>query len=140
MKIKKCSQCNKTKPVSAFRRDGNRASGHTQKCISCLDYFKEYRRQNREQTNALCDRKHAEYKRGWLNALRSKFGSLSCSRCGFDEHFEAVDFHHTGPKTDCLSYLFRYKPTEERLREIEDGILLCKNCHALLHAGVWNLQ
>jgi hypothetical protein len=60
-----------------------------------------------------------------------------CELCGYDRHPKCLDFHHKNPKDK----LFTISQSEGRnidavYAEAAKCILVCKNCHALIHAGV----
>ena len=62
-----------------------------------------------------------------------------CSRCGYDKSPNALCFHHRNPeiKNDIISKM--YALAWDRLRlEIDKCDLLCLNCHAEIHAELWN--
>ena len=69
----------------------------------------------------------------WLNELKLKSG---CAHCGFDKHPTALQFHHLRDKTDGVSRMaFITRVSVDRLLvEIAKCIVLCANCHAILHA------
>ncbi len=58
-----------------------------------------------------------------------------CSRCGWSEHPCALDFHHTDPSTKhkdiaVMAQTYSIKQIQE---EIDKCILVCANCHRILH-------
>lgn len=97
------------------------------------EYSRKWRYNNPEKHRQAQLKIFKRYGDEWLTILKNKFGSLSCSKCGFDRHFCAIDFHHVGCKNEDLSKLIRQKPTNARIAELDNGILLCKNCHAIEH-------
>jgi len=58
-----------------------------------------------------------------------------CSRCGWDKHPAALQFHHTDPSSKefnlSANTLLREKGNYEE--ELAKCILLCANCHAIEH-------
>lgn len=72
----------------------------------------------------------------WLDSIKS---SLKCEECGQD-HPATLDFHHKDPTTKkfnlskrgCISQGFGKKKV---LEEIKKCIVLCSNCHRILHWG-----
>lgn len=75
-------------------------------------------------------------KRRWkvkYDLVTSKGGE--CSRCGWDKHPAALQFHHTDPSTKefnlSANTLLREKGNYEE--ELSKCILLCANCHAIEH-------
>ena len=72
----------------------------------------------------------------WIMELDNKFG-MKCSKCGYDRCFSALDFHHFSreDKDFNLGHRLRQKPTEELLKELDKGTLLCARCHREVHCG-----
>jgi predicted HNH restriction endonuclease len=60
-----------------------------------------------------------------------------CQACGFDKYSCSLDFHHQDPSLKDPKYkMMRGWSWEHILNEIEKCKLLCKNCHAAVHAGL----
>lgn len=60
-----------------------------------------------------------------------------CSRCGYNKCLAALDFHHRDPKKKDKKFVAMKTRSFEGLREELDKCdLVCKNCHAEIHAGV----
>jgi hypothetical protein len=58
-----------------------------------------------------------------------------CSRCGYDEAHQALDFHHTNPdnKIDAVATLIQDCKSDEIIEaEVEKCEVLCANCHRLV--------
>lgn len=73
-------------------------------------------------------RKKAEYK---MNA------GGKCSLCGYDKCLDALQFHHTDPKSkkfEITHAIWYDKSHEEIIEEMKKCILVCANCHAEIHA------
>jgi len=75
------------------------------------------------------------------NKLRGKYRELInnrkkkhiCSRCGIDD-YRVLDFHHTRDKEFGIAEAGYYNYGLVRLeKEIEKCILICANCHRVLH-------
>ena len=58
--------------------------------------------------------------------------------CGYDKYVGALDFHHKDPKTKnfALSVQGLSYSWQNLLKEAQKCVLVCKNCHAELEAGV----
>ena len=64
--------------------------------------------------------------------------TLECCKCGEDTAC-CLDFHHRNPnqKEIEISKAIRFGWGKERLqKEIDKCDIVCKNCHAKIHAGV----
>ena len=80
--------------------------------------------------------KRKERNREYIHELKKN----GCSKCGYNEHPECLEFHHLVPskkngKFENLSFAIRHKWKLEKIdEEVSKCILLCANCHRLLHA------
>lgn len=74
-------------------------------------------------------KKFKEYK-----AFLAKKG---CIICGYNKCIRALDFHHINGKDKSFRLsLIRGKSWKTILEEIKKCIMVCKNCHTEIHAGV----
>jgi hypothetical protein len=63
-----------------------------------------------------------------------------CLACGYNKHACALDIHHLDPSIKDKYFRNMRSWGKERIfKEIESCVLLCKNCHALVHAGLVEL-
>jgi len=74
-------------------------------------------------------------RRIWVDLKNER--NNKCELCGYDRHPKCLDFHHKDPKDK----LFTIAQSEGRnidavYAEAAKCILVCKNCHALIHAGI----
>jgi len=66
-----------------------------------------------------------------------KFLGGKCVRCGYHEFTCSLDVHHKDPsKKDSRFKRMRYWSWTRLKKELEQCILLCKNCHAVVHSGL----
>lgn len=102
-------------------------------------YYKRYRREKANSITLLAYHNHQIRKKIWRNFLVDA-GLNICSRCGYDECIEAIDFHHTDPgdKEYNIAHLttraFTKPNIELFLSELDKCIILCANCHRLIHS------
>lgn len=79
------------------------------------------------------------YRIQWIHILKKHYGEIRCQRCGYNENFSAIVFHHRNPekKKHKICDFFNRKPTLERIgllkKEVEKCDLLCANCHEHFH-------
>ena len=58
----------------------------------------------------------------------------SCEKCGYNQHIEVLDFHHTNPEKKNFNFAVSYSKSWEELQEEADQCrLLCANCHREEH-------
>jgi len=111
--MKKCSSCQQIKPESEFYSKGK--SGRTNSlCKSC---FNDY-----------CQTRWIERKKKAIEYLGGK-----CSRCGYNDHYAAMQFHHVEKKDFAWNKL-RLLNWERTKEELDKCVLLCANCHAIIHS------
>lgn len=110
-------------------------------CIYCgeVDPNKFYGRKLK-----VCGRCHNDYciTRGHEKKIQiiTHLGG-GCSICGFDLFKTALDVHHIDPsKKDPNFAGWRGWSWERVEQELQDCVLLCKNCHAGVHEGKLSLQ
>ena len=76
-------------------------------------------------------------KRRRSNKVRAiKYKGSSCSRCGLEdkENPEIYDFHHTDPtQKEFKPSMLRKSSWEKHKAELDKCILLCSNCHRIVH-------
>lgn len=132
--FKMCSTCKTEKLIKEFRRDSTQKDGYQCRCKVCAraatksKYMINYGVKTR-QRNALRNKEQrdriTEYKK-----------THPCEKCG-ESAIVCLDFHHVDPLTKSFELS---KPGthswETILEEIEKCIVVCKNCHAKIHAGV----
>ena len=71
-----------------------------------------------------------------VNHLGSK-----CMVCGYDKYIGSLDIHHLDPTIKDKDFRNMRGWCRERiLSEIEKCVLLCRNCHAEVHAGIVDLK
>lgn len=64
-----------------------------------------------------------------------------CLICKYDKYTGSLDIHHLDPKIKDKNFSCMRGWCKERiLAEIEKCVLLCRNCHAEVHAGLINLD
>lgn len=125
--MKKCSACHVTKDLDSFYTNGRQKVSGRQKyhpnCIECMLILR------------------ADATKAKRNIITEMFGD-KCIRCGYNECYSALDFHHVDPSKK------EYEPRllvngfgsiKKMLKELEKCVMLCSNCHRSLHAGVWTM-
>jgi len=84
----------------------------------------------------------------WVtNSRRKKKGKLvamfggKCTLCGYKKYIGALDFHHKNPakKSFSLSVKGLCYSWNSVLKEAKKCIVLCKNCHTEVEAGITKL-
>ncbi len=104
-------------------------------------YQKSYRQEHFEKIKAYLEKnkqKIKERKKSYYQE-RAQFvldykRDKGCSKCGWNKHPEILQFHHTkGDKSFSVGSAIGNKKNEVIKAEMDKCILLCPNCHFLLH-------
>lgn len=155
MESKTCTKCNKTKLISEFHKDARLKSGTVARCKSCTCEYKrayyassegkakikaynERNAERRARNSKLYSQKYRDAQ--FKNQRKLEFCLYMggrCSECGFEvtkDTIAAFDFHHIDPSEK------EYTPSdmlmlnkEKVLNELDKCLLLCSNCHRILH-------
>lgn len=134
MTIKRCTQCKNEKLLKEFHKDSRRNDGRQSICKICIrkmqqsSYMKAYGEKARNR-NAI---RNAEM-RARVQTYKSEQGCLKCS----ETQYQCLDFHHLDP----MQKEFGMSNIGTRswnliMKEIEKCIVVCKNCHCKIHAGL----
>ena len=102
-------------------------------CKPCQrEYSSEWYKKNRDKTIAKTKR-NSERILAWLRDYKTTHG---CSKCSYNTHAVALDFHHVDEsrKEFPLNAAQRRRYGMERIKkEVDKCIILCANCHRVHH-------
>jgi hypothetical protein len=118
--MKKCFQCKIEKDYFLFYKNKSMKDGHSGLCKEC------------QLSN---ERRNNQKAKEWIISLKKE-----CSVCGEARHW-CLDFHHTNPKTKTMniseysiSGTTSFETKKKRiLKELEQCIVVCANCHRDIH-------
>ena len=114
--MKTCPKCNTPKELSEFYTKGNKKNGSSY-CRKCF--------------NSYCVDRWIQKKK---DAVDYKGGK--CSKCGYNEHYAALQFHHLNPSEKEYSWnKLRLMSWDKIKKELDKCIILCANCHSIQHSG-----
>ncbi|MCX6712991.1 MAG: hypothetical protein NTY66_02160 [Candidatus Vogelbacteria bacterium] len=101
-------------------------------CKLCCKDFKDYQDRGRSRCGS-CNTKIRRY-RAKIAAVKSLGGK--CVKCGWQGNQAAFQFHHTDPgKKDFTIGNVANKKWDFIKKELEKCVLLCSNCHAIIHSS-----
>lgn len=129
---KKCCICKNDLDIINFKKNSAASDGFQHQCIQChKEYRKNHYIKNREKyRNKIKQRKI--YIKEWLENFKK---NIECIKCG-EKHIATLDFHHIDPtKKDRAigKTVERGYSIDNIKKEISKCIILCSNCHRILH-------
>ena len=100
------------------------------------EYNKKYRKQYYEKNKERVIKRVYARKRQKMQDYRDYKASLECERCGYNEHPDALDFHHVvkHPDNERVNVLIRGGYFNRANDEMNKCVVLCSNCHRRHHA------
>lgn len=143
MKIKKTQKQIEKEGWNRAKIDLNEVSLYRKKGMTFAQIAKKfsvatvtiYRHMNPKKRRMHNERQIIRQRRQKENLIIYKGGM--CCICGYDRIYWALDFHHL--KTEDKSFDIssaRSRSMKNLKKEADKTILICKNCHAELHAGL----
>lgn len=132
---KVCSTCGEEKLLSAFRKDKTQKSGRQPRCKVCARaYINANYKRYKEKTVS----RNAERMKKMRQRLNEYKAQQKCFFCKEDE-IVCLDFHHVDPSTKDLQLSHvTTQSWDTIMEEVKKCIVVCKNCHAKIHAGIIN--
>ena len=138
MKLKTCCRCHKAQPIENFTPDKRASDKLMSSCKTCTNISaRKAHANNRAKRNKRSRELGIQYRQR-VSVLKIKQG---CYFCGFNTHSSALEFHHLDPATKDYNIGNIARGSWEKIeKEIEKTIVVCSNCHRMLHAGVLKLE
>lgn len=91
---------------------------------------------HKKQICAACHNKYNKIKARQNKEFIVEYLGNKCSNCGYNKCIAALDIHHLDPSTkDPKFATLKFRSRKRIIKEIENCILLCANCHREEH---WN--
>jgi hypothetical protein len=117
--IKQCTDCQEVKPTTNFYKSPSHSQGVMCYCKDCFNK-RAIKRWIKRKTDAII------------------YKGSSCQRCGLhlqDSHYAVFEFHHLNhvEKGSDWSKL-RLKSWTAIKKELDKCLLLCANCHRVIHS------
>ena len=143
---KRCPKCKITKDIIHFTKDKKAKDGLSWQCRECKKQYDDKRRSNpiiRKHINTLAINRYYQNRERYKKyALRDYYKikdfintiklGLGCKICGYNEHAEALVFHHRNPKEKEFNIGNVRVSRKRLLKEIAKCDVLCANCHRII--------
>lgn len=135
--FKTCKLCKEEKLSTEFRRDKSLKSGRSCTCKVCArakgrsDYVTKYNQKSNPRNKVRSER---------IKQVVDQYRiDNPCICCG-ETSLCCLDFHHLDPsEKDFNLSAYRNASLQKVLDEIAKCVVVCRNCHAKIHAGIINL-
>lgn len=130
--MKLCCKCKVKRDLTYFSTNESKSDGLNSECKDCQKiYFKEYYSKNKEKHRKAVQKVRNNKKAAIARYKKEK----GCSRCGYNEHSAALQFHHLDPNEKNFTIGTSWNlPLEEIFKEISKCEVLCANCHSIEHS------
>jgi hypothetical protein len=131
--LKKCCICNEEKQLTEFRKDKSQTKGYQHLCKLCARNRSNAHYQKYRESILARNKKRSEDVWKYIREYKEK---NSCICCG-EKEIICLDFHHVDPTQKDFQLSSATTQSLENVQtEINKCVLVCKNCHAKIHAGI----
>jgi len=133
---KYCLKCSPFGSHSAYNLDkGYKAKGRgekrTYKCKTCGKVKTERWR------NLECSSCRGKRRRDTNRQKAIEYKGGGCCICGYDKCYYSLDFHHLDSEEKEMQISRNWQRSWKSLKaELDKCILVCRNCHGEIHAGI----
>jgi hypothetical protein len=135
--MKTCTKCNVEKDIAEFYKSSRRASGYQSACKCCLDIANKASRASKPEHYQKLHKDLRQQNRARFTLWKS---TQKCCICP-ETVVECLDFHHLDPTTKetTISHAVEAWSWTRLQTEIQKCVIVCRNCHAKIHAGLIKL-
>lgn len=119
---------------------------NTKICTNCKEEkeLSEFRIVKKKYYRGECKSCEAEYSKQKTNKkikIINDYKKDGCVICGENRHPNVLDLHHIDPSKKDIFFNNKKGWSEKRLiEELEKCIVLCSNCHRLVHLNIINMD
>ena len=126
---KTCCWCKKLLPVTAFYNNTRTNDKRSPRCKTCDNKrVSQWSTANRD----IIQHKRSERKRKILTNAKIQRGG-ACQICGYNKNLLALVWHHKNKRRHYVASRALLSPLRFK-QEIDQCVLMCANCHTILHA------
>lgn len=135
--MKTCTKCKTEQGLTEFRKDRTKTDGYSPHCKTCR---KAQDQINHKERYGVASRSRTATKRAENLKLVVLYKLQNpCILCGEDEP-SCLDFHHPDPSDKEFNVAEYYACSWAKIhKEMLKCVVVCRNCHAKIHAGLITL-
>jgi hypothetical protein len=145
--MKTCEKCGTQFPTRIVVAGKDRNLQRRRFCLECSPFGNHNTKDFTDPHKAACDicgnvtDNRSTCRSCWqkIRRYRAKAAGIQylggkCSHCGFTGHQAAFDFHHVDPASKSFNIGINLQKSWQTIkRELDKCVLLCRNCHSILH-------
>lgn len=136
MKTQQCTKCNIVKPLIDYYKNSRRKNRHSSQCKSCANISTA---NSRAKNPELYTDKRELYRTQRREIFIKWKSSLGCCVCNEKESI-CLDLHHINSSQKEINLSKAIGGSWENIiKEVQKCRVVCKNCHAKIHAGLLQL-
>jgi len=138
----KCSKCEEDKDSVEFSPSKQSKSGKTSWCKECKrKTMREHHRIKSQDPEYRRGKSQASIVRSRRNKkIIDKYQECGCIICD-EKETHALVFHHVDPRKKEIAVSSSVlRALHKTLAEIKKCVVLCRNCHAKVHAGILDIS
>lgn len=132
-----CIDCGETKELSSFTKNKKRKDGHCSRCRECKNIKDRKIYRSKDKISRYNREAHQRRKQRYYKVIKEYLGKdyYECSKCGYTHTIHApFDWHHVDSSTKEYEVSSMARHSKENIiKELDKCILLCSNCHRILH-------
>ncbi len=135
---KRCLECSQVRSITHFPKSRRAIDGRMERCLSCRQARSE---RQRKASNEKPNPQRRRYQTRNAQIIAAYKSRASCSICG-ESRTPCLEFHHRDPMTKRydVSTMGSFTYSAETIHaEIAKCVIVCANCHRLVHAGLEQL-
>ena len=135
-KRKYCLECSPFMKKNTRKIENGKFLERPPKCSKCGETDPKNFYGNKKSTCSKCHNKDVVEKGKRNREFALSILGNKCASCGFDKYKCSLDIHHLDPKTKDKTFDSMRSWSLDRVKkEIQNCILLCRNCHQAYHSG-----
>ena len=140
MTTKVCTDCRLSLSLDQFSKNNQKKDGLNYRCKTCQKvYFKKHYQNNKQYYIDKAAKQNEKFL-AIIEKEKQERLKNGCSVCGI-YHPAILDFHHLDPNSKDFSIAkSRTKSQKRFIRELDKCVVLCSNCHRVLHWRERNQQ
>ena len=135
--MKTCTKCNESKSFDNYYKNSRRPDGYNSQYKQCADEATKISRSKKAEHYRLTRKRNRDNCRQKFSEWKSEKGCLVCS----ENEPCCLDLHHLDPsEKEADPSSLAAGSWDKLMEEVSKCVVVCKNCHCKIHAGIIDLE